>query len=77
MKPPLFFLSQMLSELAIHECIFQLLRSGRDFRALEGFARLITMNGKDLDHPQAKVGGEEGCRGRMSEKTKKRKKGGN
>ena len=75
--PTFFFLSQMLSELVIHQCIVQLLHS-LESHVLESFARLITITGKDLDHPQAKVGGEEGCRGRMSEKTEKRKKeGGN
>lgn len=51
------FLSQMLSEAIMHECVFRLLRSPSDEESLECFARLITTTGKDLDHPQAKVRG--------------------
>ena len=51
--------SQMLSEAIMHECVFRLLRSHSDVESLECFARLITTTGKDLDHPQAKVRGEE------------------
>ena len=52
----LFKLS-MLSQTIIHECIAQLLElnSASDEEHLECFARLITVTGKELDHPTAKV----------------------
>ena len=40
----------------MHECVVRLLRSSSDEESLECFAGLITTTGKDLDHPEAKVG---------------------
>ena len=40
----------------MHECVVRLLRSSSDEESLECFAGLITTIGKDLDHPEAKVG---------------------
>ena len=50
----LFKLS-MLSETIIHECTVRLLKSTSDEESLECFAKLITVAGKQMDHPQAKV----------------------
>lgn len=50
------FKLKMLSETIMHECIVSLLKSASDEEALEGFGKLIMTIGKDLDHPEAKVG---------------------
>ena len=50
------FKLKMLSETIMHECITKLLKSSSDEEALECFAKLMTTTGKDLDHPEAKVG---------------------
>ena len=45
----------MLSETILHECIVRLLKSTSDEESLECFAKLITVAGKELDSPKAKV----------------------
>lgn len=49
------FKLKMLSETVIHECLVRLLRSSSDTDSLECFARLLTVTGKDIDRPEAKV----------------------
>ena len=49
------FKLKMLSEIVIHECLVRLLRSSSDTDSLECFARLLTISGKDIDKPEAKV----------------------
>ncbi len=46
---------KMLSEIIMHECITRLLKSTSDEEALEYFATLIKITGKDLDKPEARV----------------------
>ena len=46
---------QLLNESAVHECIVRLLKSSSNEESLECAARLITIIGKDLDVPEAKV----------------------
>lgn len=50
----LFKLS-MLSETIIHDCIVHLLKSTSDEESLECFIKLITVTGRELDTPEAKV----------------------
>ena len=49
------FKLKMLSEIVIHECLVRLLQSSSDTDCLECFARLLTISGKDVDKPEAKV----------------------
>ena len=49
------FKLKMLSETILHECIVRLLRSSSDEKSLECFACLVSVTGKDLDKPEAKV----------------------
>jgi hypothetical protein len=49
------FKLKMLSETIMHECIVRLLRSSSDGHSLEMCAVILTITGKDLDRPEAKV----------------------
>ena len=49
------FKLKMLSETIMHECIVRLLRSSSDEHSLEICAIVMTITGKDLDRPEAKV----------------------
>ena len=46
---------KMLSENIIHECLIRLLQSSSDTDSLECFTHLITVSGKEIDKPEAKV----------------------
>ena len=46
---------QLLSEAIMHECILRLLRSSSDGESLEGFAKLMSTIGKEMDCDKGKV----------------------
>ena len=46
---------KMLPDIVIHECLIRLLQSSSDTDSLECFTRLVTISGKEIDKPVAKV----------------------